>query len=285
MTHDGVRFVDFKSMKILGGTPEDILGLIDSPTSLYADTQKFNYDVGYVGTGFKAGFEIAMKLHSAKDSGESQRTAEWLKNYAGKTLEIIYTVKLTEDTEVDQDIKNNFYVDLGQNNGQEDQKETPEVTPPPVTTGGKKFVKHEKDKEAQTLKGAEFVITNKAGTKYLQGTENNYKWVDVVDTNYKDAFILTSGDNGLFEIKGLAYGDYKLVETKAPDGFAIGGPIDFIVSKGSYTEAASLGKIPNVSRGGFLPSTGGMGIVIFLLIGGALMAFAVTRYRKTQHTA
>lgn len=285
VTHAGVRFVGFDSMKVIGGVPEDIKGEIDSPTSPVAITQKFNHDAGYVATGTKAGFEIAMKLNKEKNSTLSQLTADWLKKYAGKTLEIVYTVQLTEDTEVDQDIKNNFYVELGQNNGQDDETERPEVTPPPVTTGGKKFVKHEKDKETETLKGAEFIITNKAGDKYLKGPANKYTWAPIVDTEYENAIKIKSGDNGLFEIKGLAYGEYKLVETKAPDGFAIGGPFDFVVSKDSYTEAASLGKIPNVSRGGFLPSTGGMGIVIFLLIGGALMAFAVTRYRKTQHTA
>ena len=85
--------------------------------------------------------------------------------------------------------------------------------------------------------------------------------------------------------KGLKYGTYKLVETKAPDGFKLGGPVTFIVDKDTYSEATSLQKVANVSRGGFLPSTGGAGIIAFLVIGLSLMGIAVVRYRKTQHTA
>ncbi|MDB1750172.1 LPXTG cell wall anchor domain-containing protein [Enterococcus avium] len=44
-------------------------------------------------------------------------------------------------------------------------------------------------------------------------------------------------------------------------------------------------KVSNVSRGSFLPSTGGAGIIVFLVIGLSLMGIAVVRYRKTQHTA
>lgn len=286
VSHDGVRFEKFDSIKVIGGSPEDILSAIDSPTSLYANTQKFNYGSDYAATGKKAGFEIAMKLDDGKDSGESARTADWLKKYAGKKIEIVYTVKLTEDTPVDQDIDNSFYVGLEQS-GKNDYKEVePEETPRPITHGGKKFVKHEDKKPDQTLKGAEFVITNAAGTKYLEGNANNYTWKDIVDDKYEGAIKLTSGDKGVFEIKGLKYGTYKLVETKAPDGYKIGGPIEFVVNKDSYSVEESLrDKVPNVTRGGFLPSTGGIGIVIFLLIGGTLMAFAVNRYRKTQHAA
>ncbi|MCQ4674234.1 MULTISPECIES: LPXTG cell wall anchor domain-containing protein [Enterococcus] len=41
-------------------------------------------------------------------------------------------------------------------------------------------------------------------------------------------------------------------------------------------------KIPNVSQGGFLPSTGGQGIIAFLVIGLGLMLFAIIKYRKVR---
>lgn len=288
ISHDGVRFEKFDSMKVIGGSPENILDQIDSTTSPVAVTQKFNHGADYTATGKKAGFEIAFKLDDKKGTAATQSilTANWLKDYAGKTLEIIYTVKLTEDTKVDEDINNEFYVDLQQSGEPDIAVQEPDDTPPPIVTGGKRFLKHETGDKCQTLKGAEFVITNEDGTKYLAGDTNNYRWDNVVDNQYVGAIRITSLDNGVFEITGLKYGTYQLVETKAPDGYAKGGPVTFIVEKNGYeVEEALRQGIPNVSRGGFLPSTGGAGIIAFLVIGLSLMGIAIVHYRKTQHAA
>lgn len=288
VSHEGVRFDKFDSIKVLGGVPENIQTAIEPQPNIYAVTQKFNHGTDYAATGKKAGFEIAFKLDDQKNSDDSKIVASWLKKYAGKTLEIIYTVKFTEDTPVDKDIKNDLYVDLQQSGVIEAPIVKPDETPPPITSGGKKFLKHDNADVTQTLKGAEFVITRTSGanTYYLKGDSNNYTWEEVVDDKYEGAYKITSGDDGIFEIKGLAYDTYTLVETKAPDGYKTGGPINFDVNKDSYSVTEDLRtKVPNISRDGFLPSTGGIGIVIFLVIGGSLMAFAVNRYRKQQRTA
>lgn len=290
VTHAGVRFVGFESIKALGETPAQDVDLkteIEKPNSIYVNTQKFNFEDGYTAAG-KAGFEIAYTLDNKQGgaAANSKLTAQYLSDFAGKTVEIIYTVQFTKDTPIDQEIGNNFYVDLQQNGKDEAQPEVPEVVPPKIITGGKKFIKHESGDNAQVLKGAEFVITNKAGTMYLAGTPDNYTWKDVVDDKYEGAIRITSSDDGSFEITGLKFGDYQLVETKAPNGYVKGGPVDFVVEKDKYdVEVALRQGIANVSRGGFLPSTGGIGIAIFLIIGGSLMAFAVSRYRKQQHAA
>lgn len=289
VSHAGVRFVGFDSIKALGKTPAQDINLKDDidTNSATVATQKFNYDTGYTATG-KAGFEIAFKLDDKQGtaSSNSRIVAEWLKTYAGKTLEIVYTVQFTKDTPVDQEIGNSFYVDLQQNDQPTAETQVPEVVPPKVITGGKKFIKHEAGERSQVLKGAEFVITNKDGSKYLAGTADNYTWENYVDDTYPNAIKITSSDDGSFEITGLKFGEYQLVETKAPNGYAKSGPIDFVVEKDQYNVEVGLRQgIPNVSRGGFLPSTGGIGIAIFLIIGGSLMGFAVSRYRKQQHAA
>lgn len=290
VSHTGVRFVGFDSMKVLGETPAtdvDVKGELDQATSLVVNTKKFNFGSDYTAAG-KAGFELAFKLDDKKGTAaqNSKYAAQWLADHAGKTMEIIYTVQFTKDTPIDVEIGNNFYVDLQQNGVDEVQPEVPEVLPPKIITGGKKFIKHEAGERSQVLKGAEFVITNKDGSKYLAGTADDYTWENYVDDTYPNAIRMTSSDDGSFEITGLKFGEYKLVETKAPNGYVKGDPVGFVVEQNGYDVEVGLRQgIENVSRGGFLPSTGGIGIAVFLIIGGSLMGFAVSRYRKQQHAA
>ena len=71
-------------------------------------------------------------------------------------------------------------------------------------------------------------------------------------------------------------------EIKAPNGFQkLTDDVDFTVDKGSYNNATEL-QIANTSKGGTLPSTGGMGIIAFIVIGLGLMAAAIVRYRRVQ---
>lgn len=52
-------------------------------------------------------------------------------------IEIVYVVKLTKDTPVDEDINNEFFVGLEQS-GKDDYEELkPDETPHSITTGGR----------------------------------------------------------------------------------------------------------------------------------------------------
>lgn len=110
---------------------------------------------------------------------------------------------------------------------------------------------------------------------------------------------LTSGDEGQFEIKGLAYGTYKLEEIKAPNGYAVptnGGNFTFTVANGSYTKDDSESSINYVAKSDkkdamqiknntvTIPQTGGIGTVIFTAIGLAIMASAIIAIKKRQAT-
>lgn len=245
-----------------------------------------------------AGFEIKMNFNTGK-STDSNKTnydasvaaANYMKQYAGQEMVIEYEVSLTEFTAVDEEINNTFTVKLKHDNGKEETVNHPEL--PGVTTGGQKVFKYEDGHENQGLGKAQFVVIKEIDnkdyflTKAIDDKDGKVVWQAVKASNedWKDAKVYTSGDDGKFSVKGLEYGSYKLREIKAPDGFQL-LPADhpFEISQGSFAESA-IEKIANTSRGGFLPSTGGIGIVIFLVIGGSLMAFAYSRYRKTQHTA
>ncbi|MBO0455366.1 SpaH/EbpB family LPXTG-anchored major pilin [Enterococcus hulanensis] len=288
---EGIKFEGIDRIEIDGKNKKDEITQV-----LYSTLKGKNdgVDDPYAATGKYAGFELKFNLSAdlSPTSGfkTSKTVAEYLSNYAGKKIEFFYSVSFTEDTEVDVDIENNFTVGMD-HDGESDNKSIDDK--PIVTTGGKKFMKHDSLDDAQGLKGAEFMVIKvdkgNGTRKYLKNKTGVREWAAyTVGQEPADALKVVSNEKGLFEIAGIEYGDYELVETKAPDGFVKSDqPIDFIVDKDSYgkIDAFKEGMVPNTSRGGFLPSTGGIGIVIFLLIGGALMSFAVIRYRKTQHAA
>ena len=136
-----------------------------------------------------------------------------------------------------------------------------------------------------------------AFTKYVKAQN---KWItakDAAEAVNKGALVLTSDEQGRFEIKGLAEGtDYKLVETEAPKGYAeIKDEIGFKVGKGTYAGAETEIQYNKEDKnGGYgqridnkkitIPQTGGIGTIIFTAIGLAIMASAIIAIKKRQAT-
>ncbi|WP_054723328.1 SpaA isopeptide-forming pilin-related protein [Lacticaseibacillus nasuensis] len=161
-----------------------------------------------------------------------------------------------------------------------------------VTTGGVKFVKQDADDSTKLLPGAEFIVLNSDKSKYLtktgtDGTDAKYSWADYKagQTDFAANVVkLTSDDKGAFAITGLAYGAYHLVETKAPEKYAVAqDPYDFTVTSTSYTKDDPI--VVKDAPKGLLPATGGMGIYLIILIGLALIAagYAFLRHGKHRH--
>ncbi len=146
-----------------------------------------------------------------------------------------------------------------------------------------------------------------AYNKAVKDAARAYKFVDL-PAQLEDkkapegAVVLTSDSEGKFEITGLEYGDYKLKEILPPSGFAkLNGTVDFKVEKGSYagssdefkyevTVDATKGEIQHYgkqvpNKKVSIPQTGGMGTVLFTVVGISLMAGAVIAMKRNREEA
>lgn len=154
-----------------------------------------------------------------------------------------------------------------------------------VTIGTEEFA----TKDAALAKVEELRI---ARDKAFEKNELAYTWVDDI----KQATKFTTNDAGQFEIRGIEYGDYRAVETKAPAGFALptdGGNFTFKVGKGTYTDNGDIDYVAESTKKDAMqiknndvtiPQTGGIGTIIFTAIGLAIMASAIIAIKKRQAT-
>lgn len=164
--------------------------------------------------------------------------------------------------------------------------------------------KGQKGTEAKNLIDQKQEAYNKA----IKENASDYEWGEKTDAN---VVVLTSDTEGRFEITGLAYGKYKLEEKTPPAGFAkLSGDVDFTVAKGSYDgkkydeannkfldepadkhiQYNKANKDKNygqrvVNKKVSIPQTGGMGTVLFTIVGISLMAGAVIAMKKNREEA
>ncbi|MBP2966794.1 prealbumin-like fold domain-containing protein, partial [Acinetobacter baumannii] len=95
------------------------------------------------------------------------------------------------------------------------------------------FQKVDQDNKNTGLKDAKFVIQNEAKDQYAVVDETTKEVTWTTDKDQGTKFV--SGENGEFEVTGLKFGTYYLVETEAPEGYVLlKNPIKFTVDDNSY---------------------------------------------------
>ena len=190
--------------------------------------------------------------------------------------------------------------------------------------------------ETTKLEGAQFVLLNGAKTEAARVVDGKVTgWVKVhseaaagdvkmpetyeewVERYGDQNVILTSDENGLFNIAGLDDGTYHLLEIKAPNGYnLLEDPVELVISattangqnwngiaadaltgltiavdNGAAQNGGLETGIVNVTvrnnQGATLPETGGMGTTLFYIIGVLLVVGAgvllVVRIRMKAH--
>lgn len=196
-----------------------------------------------------------------------------LAEHGGKTLEFTYTMKLNAQAVMDEKNVNQVTVEYGRKTDDFNDVVTTPGNEKEVYTGGYRFIKTDVSTN-KPLANAEFVVRDAASAgKYLKIDDKSKEisWVDSYDTATK----FTTGADGIVDIKGLTYGTYYLEETKAPTDYVkLSERIAFTVAFDSYkTTTTTPHNVANTPKG-FLPSTGGKGIILFVGLGIVMVALA-----------
>jgi LPXTG-motif cell wall-anchored protein len=172
---------------------------------------------------------------------------------------------------------------------------------PKVITGGLTLYKVD-GLDNTGLAGASFKLMKRTGSDFAVDKAAGY----VANAETGVELSATSGGSadtlGKFQFEGIAYGNYWLVETAAPHDYRlIGTPIAVTIDEHSYDDSLLLaGAVADTGttsndltvenyKGFQFPLTGGMGTLLFVVIGIVLVGLAgiviVSSRRKSNQVS
>ncbi|MGQ7319072.1 SpaH/EbpB family LPXTG-anchored major pilin [Streptococcus suis] len=212
-----------------------------------------------------------------------------LATHANKEISFDYKMKINSLQYIDTPIVNTAKAIFGNDGktGLDTWDKPTDEDSEKVYTGGYKFVKVDVNNNDKTLADAEFVVRKSkvADAEYFVATVDGGVWT----TDKSKATVYKTTGNGIVDVKGLEYGTYQLQEIKAPEGYALptgdAAYTEFVVGENSYkTISATPLNIVNTPKG-FLPSTGGAGIILFVALGAAMVGLAGVYFTSRRKDA
>lgn len=217
-------------------------------------------------------------------------------------LRILFTAAINETALAGEEIPNNAVIHFTNSAGYEYAPgEVPEEDRPKVFMGGLRIHKFDSADSSHKLGGAVFRLVRRATEEELADealekvalTVNGETFRGVYVSFYPTADMTgekvpetVTDENGAAALWGLAYGEYYLVETKAPEGYhLLSVPVQVTVNESSHLEESTV-HVANSSKFN-LPAAGGTGTRVLTVMGtvflcGAGMMLLMLKRRRVQ---
>lgn len=211
---------------------------------------------------------------------------------AGSNIVFEYQAEVNKDAVTVEKATNEAHVEYGNDPNQMDESQPDKVK---VYTHELTITKVD-GKDKAPLAGAEFELyegspAQGSAIKLVRENavdgNNVYRVADTTDQNTITKVV--SPENGKIVIKGLKDDTYTLKETKAPAGYNKGKDTSIeikVENKDAGENVTVTGNTIEVvnNSGVQLPSTGGMGTIIFVAAGVCVVGFLILTSRKTKRT-
>lgn len=211
---------------------------------------------------------------------------------AGSNIVFEYQAEVNKDAVTVKNATNEAHVEYGNDPNQMGSSQPDKVK---VYTHTLTINKVDGKDNLTPLAGAEFELYE--GTSVQEGKiiklvdEGNsvYHVPDTTEQTTTTTTTVVSPKTGIITIKGLKKGTYTLKETKAPDGYNKGKDTEITITAesndGGETVTVTGNTITVENNSGLqLPSTGGMGTIIFVAAGVCVVGFLIFTSRKTKRT-
>lgn len=195
---------------------------------------------------------------------------------ADKEMIFTYTATINKDAVTVDKTTNTANVEYGN-----DPDYLTKGTPDSATVVTHTLVINKVIKGTETgLAGAEFSIyrTEKQDEKLVKFVDEGNGTYRVATANDQTTTTVVSPESGKITIKGLDTDTYVIDETKAPDGYAkLKAPQTVQITTDTAVSVTKTVQVEN-STESWLPETGGMGTVIFTVVGAAGLFTVLSSY-------